>query len=70
MLAILIAWLAIIFMAFGLCAPANHTVVATLFISALAAAAILLILELERPLSGLISISHAPLRDALNHLGR
>lgn len=69
MLAILIAWLAIIFMAFGLCAPANHTVVAALFISALAAA-ILLILELERPLSGLISISHAPLRDALNHLGR
>ena len=61
----------IIFAAFGLFAPRNPTVVAALFLCALAATgAILLILEMDRPLDGLIRISSVPLRDALAHLGQ
>ena len=42
-----------------------------LFLCALAATgAILLILEMDRPLDGLIRISSVPLRDALAHLGQ
>jgi len=71
LLIILVAWLVIIFAAFGLCSPRNGTTVAALLISSLAAAAaILLILEMDRPLEGMIRISTAPLRDALAHLGQ
>jgi len=68
---ILTVWLAIIFMSFGLFAPANTTVVATLAVCALSiAGAIFLILELDRPFDGLIQLSSTPLREALAHLGR
>jgi hypothetical protein len=68
---ILTIWLAIIFTSFGLFAPANTTVVATLFVCALSiAGAIFLILELDRPFDGLIQLSSTPLREALVHFGR
>jgi hypothetical protein len=52
-------------------APANVTVLSGLLVSALSvSAAILLILELYTPYSGLIQLSNAPLRDALTQLGR
>ena len=71
LLIVLVSWLVIIFTAFGLFAPRNPTVNAALLLCALAAAcAILLILEMDRPLGGLITISTAPLHDALAHLGR
>ena len=45
MLFVLAAWLSIIFAAFGLCAPRNHTTIAALFVSSLCAAgAVFLIL--------------------------
>ncbi len=70
MLIILISWLTMLFISFGLFAPANGTVIASLFISALSvSAAILLILELYRPYEGLIRISTSPLRAALTQLG-
>jgi hypothetical protein len=71
LLVVLVFWLTIIFVSFGLFAPANSTVFAGLFVSALSvSAAILLILELYSPYSGLIQVSSAPLRDALTQLGR
>jgi hypothetical protein len=70
-LVVLVFWLTIIFVSFGLFAPANATVVFTLFVCALSVAgAIFLILELDRPFGGLIQVSSAPLRDALVQLGR
>ena len=71
LLVVLVFWLTIIFISFGLFAPANGTVFAGLFVSALSvSAAILLILELYTPYSGLIQIPSTPLRDALTQLGR
>jgi hypothetical protein len=71
LLVVLVLWLTIIFVSFGLFAPRNATVVASLFVSALSVScAILLILEMYRPFEGLIQISGAPLRAALAHLGQ
>lgn len=70
LLIVLVFWLTTIFISFGLFAPPNGTVVASLFISALCVSgAILLILEMYAPYSGLIQVSRAPLRAALAHLG-
>lgn len=71
MLFVLAAWLSIIFAAFGLCAPRNHTTIAALLVSSMcASAAIFLILEMDRPLDGLISLRGAPLHLTISHLGR
>jgi hypothetical protein len=71
LLVVLVFWLTIIFISFGLFAPNNLTVVTSLFVSALAVSgAVLLILELYSPYTGLIHISSAPLRAALAQLGQ
>jgi hypothetical protein len=68
-LAILAFWLVIIFASFSLFSPLNVTVFTCLSVFALSAAcAIFLILELSRPFTGLLSISSAPLRNALGPL--
>jgi hypothetical protein len=65
-LAVLAFWLTIIFASFSLFSPLNGTVLTCLFLFALSAAgAIFLILELSRPFTGLMSISSAPMRNAL-----
>jgi hypothetical protein len=70
-LVVLVFWLTLIFAGFGLFAPINSTVIGILVACALSvAAAIFLILELDRPYEGLMQISAAPLRNALVHLGR
>jgi hypothetical protein len=64
-------WLSVLFVSFGLFAPRNGTVVVTLLISALSVAgALFLILELDRPFSGMIQISSAPMHTALAALGK
>jgi hypothetical protein len=69
-LVILSFWLVVLFASFGLFAPRNATVVATLLVSALSVAgAIFLILELNQPFKGLMQISSTPLRNAFAHLG-
>src|SRR6266478_7206669 len=69
-LVVLVFWLSIIFASFGLYAPRNATVLATLFVCALSlSGAIFLILELARPFEGVIRISTAPLQTAIAHLG-
>ena len=68
---VLVCWLTAIFISFGLFAPFNATVVASLFVSALSVSgAIFLILEMYTPYAGLVQISDAPLRAALAHLGQ
>ena len=68
---VLVCWLTAIFISFGLFAPFNATVVASLLVSALSVSgAIFLILEMYTPYAGLVQISDAPLRAALAHLGQ
>jgi hypothetical protein len=68
---VLVFWLIILFVSFGLFAPPNATVFAALFVCALSVSgAIFLILELDQPFEGHIQISSGPLRNALAHLGQ
>jgi Protein of unknown function (DUF4239) len=71
LLAILVLWLVMLFMSFGLFVRGNVTVVVSLFASALAVcSAIFLILEMYRPYGGMIQVSSAPLRAALMQIGQ
>ena len=71
LLVVLVLWLSVIFISFGLFSPTNPTVVASLLVSALSVSgAIFLILEMYSPYEGVIQISSAPLRAALAHLGQ
>ena len=70
-LVVVIFWLVVMFLGFGLVAPRNLTVMVTLCLCALSvAAALFLILELHRPFEGILRISSDPLRYALAQLGR
>jgi nitric oxide reductase large subunit len=70
-LVVIVFWLTIIFVSFGLFAPRNAVVVAVLFVCALSvAAAIFLLVEMDQPFQGLMKISSAPLRFTLSHLGK
>lgn len=70
-LVVLVFWITIIFVGFGIFAPRNATAVAILLVCALSvASAIFLILELDTPFGGLIHISSEPVRNALAHLGQ
>src|SRR5215475_8469130 len=65
-LILLIFWLVVLFFSFGLFAPRNATVLAVLLFCALSvSSAIFLVLEMNRPLDGVIKASNAPLRKAL-----
>jgi hypothetical protein len=69
-LLVLVFWLAVIFVSFGLFAPRNGTVVAAFLVTALSvSAAISLILELDRSFEGILQLSSAPLHAALARLG-
>ena len=62
----LVLWMVILLAGFSLMAPPNATTFAALFICALSVCgAIFLILELDEPFSGLMSIRSDPLRNAL-----
>jgi Protein of unknown function (DUF4239) len=65
-LIVLIFWLAIIFMSFGLFSRLNLVSGIALIVFAVSAAgALFLVLELSNPFAGLMQISSAPLRNAL-----
>jgi hypothetical protein len=71
LLVILVFWLTLLFVSFGLFAPTNATSLTVLFVGACAiSAAIFLVLELSKPLEGFIKLSNAPLRNALQHLNQ
>jgi hypothetical protein len=66
LLVILISWVVAIFISFGLYAPPNPTVIVTILLGALAvSAAILIIIEMYSPFSGMMRISSAPIREAI-----
>ena len=63
LLVILISWVVAIFISFGLYAPPNPTVIVTILLGALAvSAAILIIIEMYSPFSGMMKISSDPIR--------
>ena len=66
---LMVFWLAMIFGVFGLTSPRNRVVyVALLMCGVSVSSAIYLILDLDKPLSGLITVSSAPMRNALRHI--
>ena len=70
-LVVLVCWLTIIFASFGLYSPRNGTVIFVMLVCALsAAAALFLILEMDRPYYGFIKLSSAPLHKALAVMGQ
>ena len=70
-LVVLLFWLAILFGSIGLLTPANKTVLAVLVVCAISVGgAVFLIEEMNRPLSGLVKVSSAPLIKAVELLGR
>ena len=68
--AVLVLWLVILLASFGVFAPRNTLALYAIVACAVSvASAILLIFELDRPFSGLIQLSGAPLRIALSQIG-
>jgi hypothetical protein len=68
---VLIIWICMLFLGFGLLAPANATVTMTLLVGSFAvASAIFLIMEASDPYRGLMRISDQPLRAALAQIDR
>ena len=70
LLFVLVLWLAVIFLGFGLVSARNATVIIVFVLCALSVAgSIFLIEEMDRPFAGLMRISSAPVHNALSHLG-
>ena len=70
-LVLLIFWLAIVFTSFGLFAPPNSTAIISLFLCSVAVAGgIVLIEELDNPLSGFIRIRPDAMRRAITEITR
>jgi hypothetical protein len=68
---VLVFWLTMIFVSLGLFAPRNATVIAALCVCALSVAgAIFLILEMDSPFEGLMTISPEPLRSAYSGINQ
>ena len=61
----------LLFASFGLFSRANVTIIVTLLVCALSVSgAVFLVLEMDRPFSGMVKISSAPLRGVLAQLDR
>ncbi len=70
-LIVLVFWLTMLHLAFGILAPRNGTVIAVLILCAISVSgAIFLIVELNHPTDGIIKLSSAPLEKALALLGK
>jgi len=68
-LVILLFWITITFTSFGLFAPRNAMVITVLFLCAVSVgSALLLVLEMDSPFTGLLRISPDPLQFAYAHL--
>jgi len=66
---ILVSWITLIFISFGMSAPHNALVVVAFLVSALAiGGAIFLILEMDRPFDGILKISSRPMATAIDHM--
>jgi hypothetical protein len=68
---LLVFWLTMLFLSFGLFSPRNATVLGVMLVCALSvSSAVFLILEMNHPLDGLINASNAPLLKALEMIGQ
>jgi Protein of unknown function (DUF4239) len=66
---VLISWVTVIFVSFGLNAPQSGTVVTAFLVCALAiGAAMFLIMEMDRPLQGVMRISKEPIERVLEQM--
>jgi hypothetical protein len=66
-LIVVVFWLCLLFMSFGLFSPRNATVTVALFLCVIAVAgAVQTILDLSRPFEGVVRVSDKPLRHALD----
>jgi hypothetical protein len=71
LLLLVVFWLCVLFMSFGLFAPPNMTVTVVLFLCALAVAgAVQMTLDLSRPFVGTVRLSGQPMRYALDVVNR
>jgi hypothetical protein len=71
LLVMVVFWLTINFVSFGLFASRNHTVMVALFVGALSVAgAVYLILEMDEPFRGVLRLSEEPMRAVIEQLGR
>jgi hypothetical protein len=69
LLAVVTSWLMAIFASFGVFAPRNSTVILTLIVCALAvSAAVLVIMSMYLPFSGILKISPVAVLDALSQM--
>jgi len=67
LLVLVVFWLCVLFMSFGLFAPRNATVTVVLFLCALAAAgAVQMTLDLSGPFEGIVRFSGQPMKHALD----
>lgn len=70
-LVMLIFWLTVMFTSFGMFAPQNGTAIFFLLLCAVSfAGAIYIVLEMDGPFSGLVTISSEPMREALARMGQ
>jgi hypothetical protein len=71
LLVVLIFWVSVLFLGFGLFARLQIIVTGTLFIGALSvASAVFLMLELSEPYHGLLQVSDSPVQAALGQISR
>lgn len=70
-LVVLLLWLAVVFVCFGLTAPRNALAHAILALGALViASAVFLLLEMGQPFTGFVAVPSEPFRDALAHISQ
>lgn len=68
---VLIFWLTMLNVTYGLFAPRNRTVISVLLVCAISVScSIFLVLEMSHPLTGFIRVSGAPMEKALESLGQ
>ncbi len=68
-LAVLVTWITLIFVSFGLNAPRNGTVVVAFLVCSIAiGGSIFLILQLDSPFDGIMRVSSRPITNALAHM--
>jgi len=70
-LVVLVVWLVLLHVSMGLFAPCNGTVIAVLIVSSLSvSSALFLVMEMSRPLDGIVKVSDIPVRKALEFLSK
>ena len=70
-LLVLVVWLVLLHVSMGLFAPCNGTVIAVLIVSSLSvSSALFLVMEMSRPLDGIVKVSDVPVRKALEFLSK